>query len=122
MSEAAQPAAGGKNSLPPGIKQAIHHAIAVELRPLVEQLTAVIEELRSDDSLANLQRREELERCKKRLMYAENKIKDLESALTAHMEVSARRQGDIESLRDELAEVAASVAFLKSVEDNRKSA
>lgn len=122
MDESTQPVGDGRNALPPGLRQAIQYAVQKELRPLADQLSAAIELLHSDSSLINLQRREELDRCKKRLIYAENKIKDLESALTAHMEVSARRKSDIETLRSELADVAATVAFLRSAEENRKSA
>jgi septal ring factor EnvC (AmiA/AmiB activator) len=115
-----------RRDIPPGVKQAVENAVRKEIHPLMAELSAVLEEskavlaqLKSDDGLMSLQRKEELERCKKRLYYAEGKIKDLESSVAAHTEVSRRRKEDVESMKNQIAELVAEIGLLRSVVDNQ---
>lgn len=116
-------------SVPPALLQAVEVAVGKEVRPLMDELAviiteskAVLEQLKSDDGLTNMQLREELKRCKQKLQYAENRIADLEQSVIVYRENANRRGKDIAVLEQKLSELTYEISALRSVIDNRGGA
>ena len=119
---------GGKNlSIPPELRQAVEIGIRKEIRPLMDELAeivaesrAILDQLRSDDGLTNIQLRDELKRCKQKLSYAENKIADLESSVRVWRKNSEMNEANNTKLQDELAKVKYEIGALRSIIENNE--
>ena len=114
-------------SVPPALLQAVGSAVGKEVRPLMDELAAIVaeskdvlEQLKSDDGLTNLQLREELKRCKQKLSYAENKIADLESSVRVWRKNSEIHEDSNKKLQDELSKLSYEVGALRSIIENNE--
>lgn len=113
-------------AIPPALLLAVEAAVGKQIRPLMEELASIIaesksvlEQLKTDDGLTNLQLRDELKRCKQKLNYAESKIADLESAVRVWRKNSEMNEANNTKLQDELAEVKYEIGALRSIIENK---
>lgn len=122
-----EPTGGQRRNLaiPPALLRAVEQAVGAEIRPLMDELAAIVaesravlEQLKSEDGLTNLQLREELKRCKQKLRYAESRVADLESSVNVWRKNSELHEASNTKLQDELAKVKYEIGALRSIIEN----
>lgn len=111
----------GRNSLPPGLRQALEQLFAKYIQPVMEKLDRLELSLRTGDArdIANL--RDELHRCREDSQALRYEIVELKTKVGMFEDSSKRWREKYEKLDNEHADQKLLVALLESKLLNKRS-